>query len=226
MGIRARLEDDDDMAEVIQTSKMKKTTFRRRGSPIPKSIHGRTKGLVESATGWFQVLVITNFLFYSSTNGTHAFHWFSRADPIWQQIRQRFHTANVAASDFARGIHPALLEIGDNVRPLLRGRLQNGQLLGECRSHHWFAQRLQDDYKSTELFATRANGRQIEGADGNGHGQTIQSSNKGTRSEPIPCRRYSARCVLPTVSPAHHVGCHRHNRRKGARFGGAQFGRQ
>lgn len=57
MGIRARLEDDDDMAEVIQSSKMKKTTFRRRGSPIPKSIHARTKGLVENASGWFQVLV-------------------------------------------------------------------------------------------------------------------------------------------------------------------------
>lgn len=57
LGVRARLEDDDDMAEMVYASKMKKPTFRRRGSPIPKSIHSRTKALVENASGWFQVLV-------------------------------------------------------------------------------------------------------------------------------------------------------------------------
>lgn len=49
MGIRQRLEEDDDLMEVPRA--------RRRGSPIPRSARGKSKLLVEAGSGWFQVLV-------------------------------------------------------------------------------------------------------------------------------------------------------------------------
>lgn len=149
---------------------------------------------------------------------------FPIVDPIWQQIRQRFHIANIVASDFARNIHSALLEIGNDVRSILCGRFQNGQTTGECWSYDWFAKWLQNDNKSAKRCATHSNGWQIEGADGNSHGQTIQSNNEGTRSEQIPRRRSSERCILSIVSAANYVNCHRYNCGKSTRFGGAQFG--
>lgn len=55
LGIRARLEDDDELMSI----EAKSDRMRRRGSPIPRSakMTGKGRTLVDNASGWFQVLV-------------------------------------------------------------------------------------------------------------------------------------------------------------------------
>lgn len=61
MGIRARLDDDDDVMEVPRA--------RRRGSPIPKSARGKLRFLVETASGWFHVTVSSTLTNSLADNG-------------------------------------------------------------------------------------------------------------------------------------------------------------
>lgn len=71
-GIRARLEEDDEMIELTSTNKggfrSADGRLRRRGSPIPRSARpggSKGKGIVEGASGWFQVVVSYSvFIFF------------------------------------------------------------------------------------------------------------------------------------------------------------------
>lgn len=75
MGIRACYEDDDDMAEILNAQNNRKSCVRRRGSPIPKTIHHRAKQLVESASGWFRV-VVSILLTFDNWLNTAMNDWF------------------------------------------------------------------------------------------------------------------------------------------------------
>lgn len=54
MGIRARLEDDDDVMDVRGDGMPR---ARRRGSPIPRSARGKARLLVDAGSGWFHIVV-------------------------------------------------------------------------------------------------------------------------------------------------------------------------
>lgn len=56
LGIRSAFDEDDD-EKMIEFSGSKGSTFRRRNSPIPGSTRNKARGLVENASGWFQVTV-------------------------------------------------------------------------------------------------------------------------------------------------------------------------
>lgn len=89
MGIRARIEEDDDMFEMTKGGDgegRNNGRMRRRGSPIPRSARPggqpqqKGKQLVEGASGWFQVLV-------------SIFTTFSRKSMIFM-IRRAIHKIN------------------------------------------------------------------------------------------------------------------------------------
>lgn len=67
LGIRSAFEEDDD-EKMIEFSGSKGSTFRRRNSPIPGSTRNKARGLVEHASGWFQVTVSLSILFYLLCN--------------------------------------------------------------------------------------------------------------------------------------------------------------
>lgn len=67
LGLRSAMEEDDDMTE----------RRRRRGSPIPRSARGKTK-LIESASGWYQVVVSDHWIQRILSSKTAFFFVFAR----------------------------------------------------------------------------------------------------------------------------------------------------
>lgn len=65
LGIRSHFEDDDE--RMVEFTSSKGSTFRRRNSPIPGSARNKTKGLIDNATGWFQVTVNSTFFISKRT---------------------------------------------------------------------------------------------------------------------------------------------------------------
>lgn len=63
LGIRSAFDEDDD-ERMVEFAGAKGSTFRRRNSPIPGSTRNKARGLVENATGWFQVTVSLSNLFH------------------------------------------------------------------------------------------------------------------------------------------------------------------
>lgn len=62
LGLRAHFGDDDE--KMIDFDGGKASSFRRRNSPIPGSARNKAKGLIDNASGWFQVTVSNfNFIF-------------------------------------------------------------------------------------------------------------------------------------------------------------------
>lgn len=63
LGIRSAFDEDDD-ERMIEFSGSKGSSFRRRNSPIPGSTRNKARGLIENASGWFQVTVCQFNLFH------------------------------------------------------------------------------------------------------------------------------------------------------------------
>lgn len=80
LGLRAHFGDDD--ANMIDFDGGKASSFRRRNSPVPGSARNKAKGLIDNASGWFQVTVSNFYLRISSL----SFDFF-----FVLQISSRFH---------------------------------------------------------------------------------------------------------------------------------------
>lgn len=84
LGIRSAFDEEDD-ERMIEFSGSKGSTFRRRNSPIPGSTRNKARGLVENASGWFQVTV-------SQSTYSTCFMQFGAIHQLRLYFRCRFHT--------------------------------------------------------------------------------------------------------------------------------------